>query len=137
LVKTEPDDYSYASLESEGRVVWDGVANPLARIHLRAMREGDLVLVYHTGSEKAVTGLARVARAAHPDPSASGKSASGAVAVDLAAVRRAPAPVTLATIRATPACRDLALVRMPRLSVMPVDARAWTAITRLAQLPGG
>jgi predicted RNA-binding protein with PUA-like domain len=99
------------------------------------MGEGDLVLVYHTGSEKAVAGLARVARAHYPDPS---QTDPAAVAVDLEPVRRAPTPVPLAAIRAEPACRELALVRIPRLSVMPVPEDAWVALSRRAGLsPGG
>ena len=141
LIKTEPTDYSYATLEREGRVVWDGVANPLARIHLWAMRLGDPVLVYHTGTEKAVVGLARVARAPYPDPSAtaapSSDGRSGPVAVDLEPVRRASAPVPLAAIRAERACRDLGLVRIPRLSVMPVPQASFTVLARLAGLSSG
>src|SRR5437868_4135290 len=82
LVKTEPGAFGYADLEREGRTVWDGVANALARIHLRAMREGDLVLVYHTGAEKAVVGLARVAAGPRP-PNPLPPDDLGAVVVDL------------------------------------------------------
>jgi predicted RNA-binding protein with PUA-like domain len=125
LVKTEPSDYAFADLVREGRATWDGVTNALAQIHLRAMSAGDLVLVYHTGKEKAVAGLARVAAAPRPDPAdAAGKR----VVVDLVPVGPARTPVTLDAVRADPRCADLALVRQTRLSVMPVPDDAWTAL---------
>ncbi|HVG93870.1 MAG TPA: EVE domain-containing protein [Planctomycetota bacterium] len=132
LVKTEPSDFAFADLARKGRVTWDGVTNALAQIHLRAMAAGDAVLVYHTGKEKAVTGLARVAAAPRPDPTdAAGKR----VVVDLEAVGPVRTPVALAAIRAEPRCRDLALVRLSRLSVMPVPDEAWSAIASAAGLP--
>ena len=132
LVKTEPTDFAYGTLVRERRATWDGVRNALAQRHLGAMRKGDLVLVYHTGKEKSVAGLARVAAAPKPDPTdGSGK----AVAVDLGPVAAAVNPVTLAAIKADPRCAELALVRMPRLSVMPVAETAWTAIVAAAGLP--
>jgi predicted RNA-binding protein with PUA-like domain len=133
-VKTEPGSYGYADLEREGRTVWDGVANALARIHLRAMREGDLVLVYHTGDEKAVVGVARVAagpRAPTPLP----PDDHAAVVVDLAAVSRASPPVPADDLRDERSCRDLALFRIPRLSVMPVSLEAYATIARKGALP--
>jgi predicted RNA-binding protein with PUA-like domain len=139
LVKTEPSDYAWSALVREGRVTWDGVTNPLARIHLRAMREGDPVLVYHSGSERAVVGLARVARGPHAPPGSPPgfDPARGAVVVDLVPVSAAPAPVRLSDLRDDPACRDFALVRMPRLSTMPVPEPAWRAVLRRAGWPAG
>jgi predicted RNA-binding protein with PUA-like domain len=132
LLKTEPTDYAYADLVREGRVVWDGVRNALAQKHLRTMGAGDDVLVYHTGGEKAVVGLARVTAAPHPDPAdPKGKR----VAIELAPVSAAKTPVPLAAIRAEPRCADLALLRISRLSVMPVPDDAWKAIASAAGLP--
>ena len=134
LIKTEPELYSYADLEREGRTRWDGVANNLALIHLRTMREGEPVLVYHTGAEKAVVGLARVARGPYLDPAlGDGRR----VAVDLVPVARAASAVAIAAIREEPSCRELGLVRIPRLSVMPVPAAAFAAIARKGGLPPG
>lgn len=137
LVKTEPKSYAYADLERDGRTVWDGVNNALARIHLRAMAEGDLVLVYHSGAEKAVVGLAKVAAGPRADPSAKPGEQSDpkSVVIDLVPVAAAKTPVPLAWIKAEPACGDLALVRMPRLSVMPVPATTFATLTRQAGLP--
>lgn len=133
LVKTEPKAYPYAQLEKDGRTVWDGVGNALARIHMRAMAEGDLVLVYHSGAEKAVVGLAKVAAGPRPDPLAAADPKS--VVIDLVPVAPAKTPAPLAWIKAEPACADLGLVRLPRLSVMPVPASAFTALTQKAGLP--
>jgi predicted RNA-binding protein with PUA-like domain len=132
LLKTEPEEYAYADLVREGRVAWDGVANALAQKHMRAMRAGDDVLVYHTGKEKSVVGLAKVAADPKPDPSdKKGKR----VTVDLVPVAAAKTPVPLAAIRAEPKCADLALVRIGRLSVMPVGDGAWSALTSAGGLP--
>ena len=132
LVKTEPSEYAFSDLVREGRTVWEGVSNALARQHLRAMKSGDPVLVYHTGSEKAVVGLARVAADPRPDPAdATGK----AVVVELVPVAAARTPVPLASVRAEPRCARLALVTIPRLSVMPVDDDAWKALSKAAGLP--
>lgn len=129
LVKTEPATYSFDDLRREGRTSWDGVRNALAQIHLRAMRRGDAVLVYHTGREKAVVGLARVARAPYPDP---GAGDPAVVAVDLEAVRPLARPVPLARLKAEPTLAGLDLLRISRLSVMPVAAAHWRPILALA-----
>jgi predicted RNA-binding protein with PUA-like domain len=126
LVKSEPESYSFSDLVRDGRTTWDGVRNALAQSHLRSMKPGDDVFVYHTGSEKSVVGLARVAAAPKPDPAGGAK----AVAVELEAVRPLAAPVALSAIREDPACAELPLVRAPRLSVMPIPAEAWDAILR-------
>ena len=126
LVKTEPDAYSFDDLVRDRRTTWDGVKNALAQTHLRAMKPGDEVFVYHTGSQKSVVGVARVAKAPQPDPAGGPK----AVAVELEAVRALAAPVALSAIREEPRCADLALVRVPRLSVMPIPPDAWDAIER-------
>jgi len=117
LFKTEPSSYSYADLAEAGREVWDGVANAAALKHLRAVARGDEVFLYHSGEERAVVGLARAAS----DPYADGRDAAGKlVVVDLEPVRLLPRPVRLAEIKADPAFREFDLVRISRLSVMPV-----------------
>ncbi len=132
LVKTEPSTYAFADLVRDGRTTWDGVANALALIHLRAMGRGDLVLVYHSGGEKAVVGLACVAVGPRPDPKAADERL---VVVDLEPVASARTPVPLAAIKAEPRCRDLALVRQSRLSVMPVADAPWAFLLAAAGLP--
>jgi predicted RNA-binding protein with PUA-like domain len=132
ILKTEPSAYSFSRLESEGRAVWDGVTNPLALKHLREMAVGDAVLIYHTGDEKAAVGLARVVRAAYPDPKAGDPRL---VVVDLEAGHPLPKPVPLAAVKADPAFADLALVRMGRLSVVPVPAAQWKRLLAMGGLP--
>jgi predicted RNA-binding protein with PUA-like domain len=117
LLKTEPSTYSWGDLEREKTAVWDGVSNPVALKNLAAMKPGDDALIYHTGDEKAVVGLARVTKAAYPDPKA--KEAKMLV-VDIAPVRRVSRPVTLQEIKADPEFRDSPLVRQGRLSVVPL-----------------
>lgn len=132
LVKTEPSTYSFDDLVGDRRTTWDGVANALALIHLRAMSKGDAVLVYHSGAEKAVVGLARVHSGPRPDPKAVD---SKLVVVELEAVAPARTPVPLAAIRAAPSCRELGLVRISRLSVMPVPEPAFAFLCDAAGLP--
>jgi predicted RNA-binding protein with PUA-like domain len=122
ILKTEPSTYSFDQLERDGTAVWDGVTNPLALKHLREMQAGEEVFIYHTGDEKAVVGLARVTAAAYPDPKAKDPKL---VVVELKPGKRLKRPVTLAEIRGESAFQDLALVRMPRLSVVPATAAQW------------
>lgn len=129
ILKTEPSAYSFEQLEREGTAVWDGVSNPVALKHLREMQPGDEALIYHTGDEKAVIGLARVSSAAYPDPKAKDPKL---VVVQLKSGKRLKRPVTLAEVRAEPAFRDLALVRMPRLSVVPATAAQWKKLLAMA-----
>jgi predicted RNA-binding protein with PUA-like domain len=128
ILKTEPDTYSHADLLRDGRAVWDGVTNPLALRNLRAMKKGDEVLIYHTGREKAAVGFARVTRAAYPDPK---RDDPKLVVVELAPGARLPRPVPLSAIRAQPALAELALVRMPRLSVVPATGSQWKVLLEL------
>lgn len=128
LLKTEPSTYAFAQLVAEGTAVWDGVRNALALSHLRKMKKGDRVFVYHTGSEKSVVGIARVAASAYPDPS---QSDPRLVVVDLAPEKPLPKPVPLATIKADPALQDMPLVRISRLSVMPVAPEEWKRLLEL------
>ena len=125
ILKTEPSTYSFGDLQKAKRAVWDGVANPVALRNLRAMAIGDEAMIYHTGDEKAVVGLARVVRAAYADPK---QDDPRLVVVDLEAGKPVPAPVTLKAIKADPAFADLALVRQGRLSVVPVPAALWTRL---------
>ena len=130
LVKTEPSTYGWDRLVREGSTRWDGVRNPMARKNLGAMKAGDLVLFYHTGDAKEVVGVARVAQEAYPDPT----SADGTwLAVDVEPVNPLPHTVTLAEIKADRALAGLALVRQPRLSVMPVAKTEYDRILELAK----
>jgi len=128
ILKTEPSTYSFDDLVKQRNAVWDGVKNPLALKHMRAMQPGNEVLIYHTGDEKAAIGLAHVTKSAYPDPK---KKDPKLVVVDLKAGAKLAAPVTLATIKSDPAFRELALVRMPRLSVFPATATQWQRLLRL------
>lgn len=128
LLKTEPTTYSFDDLTRDGRTTWDGVRNALAQQHLRAMRSGDEVLVYHSGKDKAVIGLATVSRSPFPDP---GSGDPKLVAIGLAAGRRLACPVTLAAIKNDPVFEAFALVRLSRLSVMPVSAAEWKRVLAL------
>jgi predicted RNA-binding protein with PUA-like domain len=127
LFKTEPSAYSFTRLQADGRTVWDGVKNALALRHLSAVQKGDEVLVYHTGDEKAAVGIARVVRGAYPDA----KDAKLRV-VDLEAGHALPRPVPLAEMRANAKLAGFDLLRLPRLSVMPVSAAQWAEILRMA-----
>jgi predicted RNA-binding protein with PUA-like domain len=130
LLKTEPGDYSWDELERAGRARWDGVRNPAALRNLGAMKPGDRVLVYHTGDEKAVVGVAEVVRGAYPDP----KYPDGKLlVVDLEPRARLARPVTLAEIKALAEFRDSPLVRQGRLSVVKVTAAQWKAIEARGQ----
>jgi len=120
LVKSEPEEYSFAQLLREGVARWDGVRNPQAQRYLRQMAVGDEVLYYHTGRERAIVGLAEVVRAAYPDP-----ADPRYAVVDLRAVRLFPHPLPLQAIKKNPAFSSWALLRQPRLSVMPVPENLW------------
>jgi predicted RNA-binding protein with PUA-like domain len=130
LVKEEPEHYSYDQLERDRKTVWAGVRNPLAQKHLRAIRKGDRIFYYHTGKEKAVVAIARALGDAYPDPTdPDGK----AYVVDVAPEKKLPRPVTLAEVKADTAFASFPLVRMARLSVMPVTDAEWTRIEKLSR----
>jgi len=130
LVKEEPETYGYDQFERDGKTVWAGVKNPLAQIHLRSIRKGDRILYYHTGKEKAVVGIAKATRNAYPDPSdPSGKS----FLAEFVPVKRLSHPVTLATIKADKTFANFPLVRISRLSVMPVTEGEWDRIEKLSR----
>ena len=129
LVKEEPEHYSYDQLVKEKKTVWAGVKNPLAQKHLRSFKRGDRVFYYHTGKEKAIVAIATAASDAYPDP----KDATGrASVVDIAPVKKLARPVTLAEIKADRAFASFPLVRMSRLSVMPVTDEEWARIEKLS-----
>jgi predicted RNA-binding protein with PUA-like domain len=128
ILKTDTDSYPFEQLERERRAVWDGVTNALALKHIRSMAKGDQALIYHTGNEKALVGLARIVSDPYPDPKSDDPKL---VVVDIEAGRRVPRPVTLAEVKADPAFADLGLVRMSRLSVIPVPAEQWKRLLSL------
>jgi predicted RNA-binding protein with PUA-like domain len=119
LFKQEPECYSYATLESDGSTDWDGVRNPLAAKYLRQVKKGDRILFYHTGKEKAVVGEMRA-------------TAVKDGIVTVAPVRKLHQPVTLKQIKEDPAFASWELVRMSRLSVMPVSDEIWKKIAEMA-----
>jgi predicted RNA-binding protein with PUA-like domain len=129
ILKTEPSTYSFDDLLRDRRTVWDGITNALALKHVRSMAKGDRAMIYHTGDEKAIVGLATVVRPPYADPKADDPKLA---VVDIEAGARLPKPVSLATIKADPAFADLALVRMSRLSVIPVPSDHWRRILGLA-----
>lgn len=132
ILKTEPSTYSLADLERERRTRWDGVSNPVAVKHLRNMRKGDRALIYHTGDDKAIVGLARIVSDGYPDPT----DEKLAVA-DLEFERAVPAPVALAAVKAEPAFAESGLVRQGRLSVVPVPDAQWNRLLRMAGVTAG
>ncbi len=128
LLKTEPTSYAFDDLVRERRTAWTGVRNPQARRHLAAMRPGDPLVIYHSG-QKAAVGLARVARAAYPDPAA---GAAG-VCVDVEAGERLAAPVTLDALKEEKAFAGSPLLTQGRLSVVPLGAAQWKALLALGR----
>lgn len=117
LLKTEPSTYGWDDLVREKTATWDGVSNPVALRHLAAMKPGDDALIYHTGKEKAVIGIARVTRPAFPDPRARDPKQ---LVVEIEAVRPLSRPVPLAEIKADALFAESPLVRQGRLSVVPL-----------------
>jgi predicted RNA-binding protein with PUA-like domain len=127
LMKSEPGSYSWDQLERDGGTEWDGVRNNAARLHLRAMRPGDEAFFYHSGDERAVVGIMRIARGGQPDPKDP----------DWVSVRVEPVrplgPVALKAIKAEPSLAKMELIRQSRLSVAPVRDEEWAAILKLAE----
>ena len=129
LVKEEPEHYSYDQLVKERKTVWAGVRNPLAQKHLRSIKKGDRIFFYHTGKEKAIVAIVTAASDAYPDPKNATKKA---YVVDVAPVKKLARPVTLKEIKADRAFKDFPLVRISRLSVMPVTDAEWNRIETMA-----
>jgi predicted RNA-binding protein with PUA-like domain len=130
LVKEEPDHYGYDQLERDRKTVWAGVRNPLAQKHLRSIRKGDRIFYYHTGKQKAVVAVAKAASDAYPDPA---DPSAKLFVVDIASDTRLARPVTLAEIKADRAFAAFPLVRMSRLSVMPVTDAEWARIEKMSR----
>jgi predicted RNA-binding protein with PUA-like domain len=130
LVKSEPFVFSYQQLVADGKSMWDGVRNYQARNNLRAMKEGDLVLFYHSNEGLEVVGIAQVTAEAYPDPTAEKGDWS---VVDLAPYRALNKSVPLKDIKATPELQEVGLVRNPRLSVMPLSAEEFSKILEMGE----
>ncbi len=133
LLKTEPDDYSWDDLKKKGAKgdAWTGVRNFTARNHMKAMKKGDQVFIYHTGDEKQVMGIAEVVKESYPDPT----DEKGAfVAIDVEMVKPMPKPVTLAAVKAEKKLAETALVKYGRLSAQPVTDVEWKLIGKMGGL---
>jgi predicted RNA-binding protein with PUA-like domain len=130
LLKTEPDCYSWEDLARDKRAVWDGVSNALALKHMRTMKKGDKAIIYHTGDERQAVGVAQVASDPYPDPKEGDEKL---VVVDLKPVKKLGNPVTLDAIKADPAFVGWDLLRIGRLSVVPVPEAMWGRIEELAK----
>jgi predicted RNA-binding protein with PUA-like domain len=129
LMKSEPGTYGWNDLVREGRTDWDGVRNPAARLHLKAMKSGDQAFFYHSGDERAVVGIISVAGEAAPD------GADGAWAKVPVEPVRPLGPVTLKAIKAEPRLAGMELIRQSRLSVSPVREEEWAVILEIAGRP--
>ena len=129
LLKTEPSVYSYANLERDKKTTWDGVTNNLALKHIRSMKKGDLAFIYHTGDEKAIVWIAEITSGPYPDPKAGDPKI---VVVDLKPREALAFPVSLAAIKSRKEFADFALVRIGRLSVMPVTASQWKLLLAMS-----
>ena len=129
LFKTEPSAYSFQQLEKDKKTVWDGVKNNLALKNLKEIKNGDEILIYHTGDEKAAVGVARALSGAYPDPS---KKDPKLLVVDIEAMKPLPRPVTLAEVKANSKLAKFDLVRLPRLSIMQVNDEQWKLIEEMA-----
>jgi predicted RNA-binding protein with PUA-like domain len=130
LIKEEPEHYNFADLERDRTTLWDGVTNNLARQNLRRIQRGDRLLYYHTGKEKAVVGEAAAISGPLPQP---GSDDPKAVVIKVKAVRRLPHPVSLARIKSDPDLTGWDLVRLPRLSVLPVSEGQWRKIEEFSR----
>jgi predicted RNA-binding protein with PUA-like domain len=128
LVKSEPDSFSWDQQVANKIEPWTGVRNHTAKNNLKAMRKGDLAFFYHSNIGKEIVGIVEVEREAYPDPSA---TSGDWVCVDMKAVRPLPRPVTLVEIKAEPSLADNALVRLSRLSVMPIPKPHWDKICHM------
>ncbi len=128
LVKSEPESFGWDQQVANGVEPWTGVRNHRARTNLQAMRKGDRAFFYHSNTGKEIVGIVEVVREAYPDPTA---TSGGWVCVDMKAVAPVPKPVTLAAIKADPKFADFELVRLSRLSVVPVSSTHWSLICRM------
>lgn len=133
LLKTEPDCYSWDDLSRDKKTVWDGVNNALALKHIRSMKKGDLALIYHTGDERAAVGVAEITSAPYADPKEGDEKLA---VVDLKPKQKLPRPVTLSDIKADKTFAGWDLLRIGRLSVVPVPRKMWERIEELASGDG-
>jgi predicted RNA-binding protein with PUA-like domain len=131
LIKSEPSAYSYDQLVKDGKTAWTGVRNFAARNNLRAMHEGDTCLFYHSSEGKAVVGVARVVRAAYPDPTAHGEGDWSAV--DVAPAKALGRTVTLEQMKADKALAGMMMIKRPRLSVSPVTKAEFDRVLEMGQ----
>lgn len=132
LMKTEPEEFSYDDLAGRGREPWNGVRNAIALKHIRAMRPGDRFLFYHTGGVRAIVGVGQVVSEPYPDPEAGNPRF---VVVDVAPLYRFTRPVTLAEVKEEPQFAGWELVRLSRLSVMPVSEADWQRLHEMGGTP--
>ena len=130
LVKQEPSSYSFSDFQKEGKTDWTGVRNYQARNNLKAMKKSDRVFYYHSGDEKAIVGLAKVSKPFYQDPTTEDEAW---VAVELEAGKPVKKPVSLATIKANPKLVDIALVKLSRLSVVPITRDEFDEITTMSK----
>lgn len=133
LLKTEPETYSYADLVTRGKDMWEGVRNFQAAKFLKSMQPGDLAFIYHSGKQRAIVGIAEICSHPYPDPTASD---TRWVTVDIRPKEELARPVTLKEIKSEPTFANWELVRLSRLSVMPVPPRVWTSILELSRKTG-
>jgi predicted RNA-binding protein with PUA-like domain len=133
LVKSEPDAFSWDQQVANGVEPWTGVRNHMAKNNLKAMKKGDLAFFYHSNIGKEIVGVVEVAREAYPDPTA---ESGDWVCVDMKAVGPMPKAVTLVDVKADPELADLALVRMSRLSVLPVSEAHWKKLCKMGGYKG-
>lgn len=131
LLKTEPSEYSWSMLVHDKKSVWSGVANATALIHLRAMQKGDLAIIYHTGDEKQCVGVAEIVSKPYPDPKQDNEKL---VVVDVKPKHPLKHPVTLVQIKGDPAFSGFDLIRISRLSVVPVPSAMWKRLMDLAKM---
>lgn len=130
LFKTEPSVYSYQQLEKDKKTIWDGVKNNLALKHLKDIKKGDSILIYHTGDEKAAVGIARALSGAYPDPS---KKDPKLLVVDIEAMKPLPRPVALSEVKTNAKLANFDLVRLSRLSIMKVTDEQWEILEGMAR----
>ena len=130
LLKTEPTEFSFKDLEKEGKTRWDGVTNNLALKNLRSMKAGDHVLIYHSGTDRAIVGAARVASDPYLDPRADDPKF---LVVDIVPESRFPKTVPLAAIKRSKDLTGFVLLRIPRLSVVPVTLDQWRTLIAMSR----
>lgn len=129
ILKTEPGAYSYADLEREGQTRWDGVRNYQARNNLKAMKTGDLCLIYESVGPKELVGTAHVIREAYPDP-----QDPAWVCVDIKLGKRVKKPISLAKLKGHPVLKNISFVKQSRLSVCPISKEDWALIAKISDL---